>query len=54
MKERAEKERIRDAKIPKVQLGPDCETMVCGACKILVEEFARAVYAGFDNQELQV
>lgn len=52
MRERAEMERIRDAKIPKVQLGPDCETMVCGACKIVVEEFAKAVVRGIENPNL--
>lgn len=43
MKERQESLKVKEAKIPKFKLGSDCETLVCGSCKILVEEFGKTV-----------
>lgn len=45
MKERREQEAAREMLRPKFRLGADCETMVCGACKAVVEEFGTAVQA---------
>lgn len=43
MKERQEKEAQRELVKPKYRLGADCETLICGACKAVVEEFGYAV-----------
>lgn len=48
-KETLQKEMI----VLKFRLGPTCEAILCGTCKILVEEFAKAVLDGIDNPELR-
>ena len=43
MKERKAQEAAREKLRPKFRVGADCETLICGACKAIVEEFGRAV-----------
>lgn len=47
MKEKHEKERVQSLKIPKFLLGPNCESLICGSCKIIVDEFSRTIHAHF-------
>ena len=49
MKDKLERERLKSAKIPKYLLGPDCESMICGSCKIIVDEFAKAVQKAIND-----
>lgn len=42
MKERREQEAARELLRPKFRLGADCETLACGSCKAIVEEFGAA------------
>lgn len=53
MKERREQEAQREQLRPKFRLGADCETLVCGACKAIVEEFGAAVKAAVNNASIQ-
>lgn len=53
MKERREQEAARELLRPKFRLGADCETLVCGACKAVVEEFAVAVHAAVHNTSIE-
>jgi len=46
VRERREAEQAREALKGKFQLGTSCEGLICGACKIIVEEFALAVVQG--------
>lgn len=41
----------REAYKPKLHLGADCESLVCGACKVVVEEFSRVVKRNADDPE---
>lgn len=43
MKERKAQEAAREKLRPKFRVGADCETLICGACKAIVEEFGHAV-----------
>lgn len=51
MQEKREKEAARELVRPKYRLGADCESLVCGSCKVIVDEFAFMVHAGIDDQE---
>jgi len=53
MKERREQEAAREQLRPKFRLGADCETLVCGACKAIVEEFGVAVKNAVNNASIQ-
>jgi hypothetical protein len=44
MRERREQEAAREMLRPKFRLGADCETLICGACKAIVEEFGTFVF----------
>jgi hypothetical protein len=49
MQERKEKLVQREKLRPKFRLGADCETLLCGSCKALVDEFAVVVYNNINN-----
>lgn len=49
MKERMEQELAREMLRPKFRLGSDCETLICGACKVVVEELGRAIYRAVND-----
>lgn len=51
MKERREKELQKELLRPKFRMGADCESLVCGSCKSIVEEFGRAVLSHVNNSE---
>lgn len=51
MKEKKEKQKAKALKVPKYLLGPDCETMICGSCKVVVEEFSKAIHRSIDNPQ---
>ncbi len=51
MKERREKELQKELLRPKFRMGADCESLVCGSCKAIVEEFGRAVLSYVNNSE---
>ncbi len=53
MKERQEKEAQRELVKPKFRLGADCETLVCGACKAIVEEFGYAVAKAVPDRNIK-
>lgn len=53
MKERREQEAAREQLRPKFRLGADCETLICGACKAIVEEFGAAVKNAINNASIQ-
>jgi hypothetical protein len=53
MKERREQEAARELLRPKFRLGADCETLLCGACKAIVEEFGVAVHAAAKNPKIK-
>ena len=53
MAQRLEMEMEIEEKRPKFRLGADCETLVCGACKAVVEEFAHLVYAKIDDPNIK-
>lgn len=53
LKERREQEAQRELLRPKFRLGADCETLVCGACKAIVEEFGTAVHAAVRNTSIE-
>eukprot|EP01038_Epipyxis_sp_PR26KG_P011867 gene11867-15883_t len=52
MKERREKETQKEKLRPKFRLGADCEALVCGSCKALVEEFGKLVYQNIENPSI--
>jgi len=43
--ERRKAQEFADQTIPKIQLGASCENLMCGSCKVIVEEFGKAVQA---------
>jgi hypothetical protein len=45
MRKKREQELLKEKTRPKFRVGADCEDLVCGACKSVVEEFGRAVHA---------
>jgi hypothetical protein len=51
--ERKAKEAERELSKPKYRLGADCETLICGSCKAIVEEFAQIVYKAIRNPEIK-
>jgi hypothetical protein len=53
MKDRREQEAAREMMRPKFRLGADCETMVCGACKAIVEEFGIAAQAAAKDPKIR-
>jgi hypothetical protein len=53
MKRRAEDTKVKESKIRKFVLGPDCETMICGTCKVLVEEFARKLVKALEDASIK-
>lgn len=52
-KARLEAKKIREAAKPKFPLGADCETLVCGSCKAIVEEFGSFVYKAVDDSSIE-
>ena len=52
MKERREQEAARELLRPKFRLGADCETLICGSCKAVVEEFGTAVKAAVKDKNI--
>jgi hypothetical protein len=53
LKKKVEVERIKDSKTRKFVLGPDCETMICGVCKLIVEEFAARVVTAMEDPTIR-
>lgn len=53
MAQRLEMEMEIEEKRPKFRLGSDCETLVCGACKAVVEEFSHLVYEKIDDPNIK-
>jgi hypothetical protein len=53
LKKKAEVARIKDTKVQKFVLGPDCETMICGVCKVIVEEFALQLTRSLDDPKIK-
>lgn len=43
----------REKARPKFRLGAACETLICGACKAVVNEFAYAVHAAVNSSEIR-
>ncbi|KAJ1411121.1 hypothetical protein B484DRAFT_455683 [Ochromonadaceae sp. CCMP2298] len=53
MSDRRAQLEAREKLRPKFRLGADCETLICGACKVVVKEFGEAVQRGLKDQDLQ-
>ena len=53
MRERREAQAAREKIRPKFRLGADCESLICGSCKALVEEFGQAVYQAASNPKVE-
>jgi hypothetical protein len=53
LQQRKEKELQREMIRPKYRLGADCETLLCGSCKAIVEEFGNAVYQNLRNPQIK-
>lgn len=53
MQQRKEKALAREAVRPKYRLGADCETLVCGACKAVVDEFGQSIYNAIRNPQIK-
>ena len=53
MQERQAKEAERELTKPKYRLGSDCETLICGSCKALVEEFSHVVAKAVTDPEIK-
>jgi hypothetical protein len=51
--ERKLKDEQREMVKPKFRLGADCETLVCGSCKAIVEEFATLVHQNIRNPNIK-
>jgi hypothetical protein len=51
--EARKKEIEREVTRPKFRLGADCESLICGSCKALVEEFANNVQKAAPNQDIK-
>jgi hypothetical protein len=49
MKERKEQVIKKEILRPKLRLGADCETLICGSCKVIVEEFSKLVYSAVND-----
>jgi len=43
----------REKARPKFRLGAACETLICGSCKAIVNEFAFAVHAAVNSTEFR-
>ena len=43
----------RESSIPKYTMGADCETLICGSCKVLVYEFAKEVHQNINNKNIK-
>jgi hypothetical protein len=52
MKMRREKEQLREQQRPKFRLGASCETLLCGSCKAVVNEFAGVVHRAVNSSEI--
>jgi len=50
-KELEERRKALEASTSRVQAGPPCEVILCGACKIAIEEFGKAIVASIGNPE---
>lgn len=53
MKAKREKEAEKELLRPKFRLGADCEALVCGSCRTIVEEFGRSVLAVVNSSDHQ-
>eukprot|EP01031_Cornospumella_fuschlensis_P044294 gene44294-54165_t len=53
LKQRKEKEAQREMQKPKFRLGSTCETLICGSCKAVVNEFAFAVHRAVNSSEIR-
>lgn len=42
--DRRKAQELEDQTIPKIQRGSSCESLICGSCKLIVEEFAKNVH----------
>ncbi len=51
--EKKEQKEKREKVKPKFRLGADCETLLCGSCKAVVEEFAELVYENIKNPKIK-
>ncbi|RYH31182.1 hypothetical protein EON65_03190 [archaeon] len=53
LKQRKEKEAQREMQKPKFRLGAACETLICGSCKAVVNEFAFAVHRAVNHSDIR-
>ena len=53
MKERREKIAQRELIRPKFRLGLDCESLVCGSCKTIIDEFGDAIHRSITDPKIR-
>lgn len=53
LQQRKEREQAREALRPKFRLGADCETLICGSCKAIVDEFGQAVFNAIRDPKIK-
>jgi hypothetical protein len=53
LQEKQEQKEKREKIKPKFRLGADCETLLCGSCKAVVEEFSELVYENIKNPKMK-
>lgn len=52
-KEKEEMKKLQMVSLGRAQSGPVCEEIVCGACRVVVEEFGLSVVKAIDNRDIQ-
>lgn len=53
LQQRKERELAREALRPKFRLGADCETLICGSCKAIVDEFGQLVFNAIRDPKIK-